>query len=51
MSPIRNDENIKTFGRLFIEELRFKEIAIINSSSLELYATGRTSGLISLILI
>ena len=46
MSPIRNDENIKTFGRLFIEELGFKAIAIINSSSLELYATGRTSGLV-----
>jgi actin-related protein len=46
MSPIRNDENIRTFGRLFIEELGFKAIAIINSSSLELYATGRTSGLV-----
>ena len=51
MSPIRNDENIKTFGRLFIEELGFKAISFINSPSLELYATGRTSGLISLILI
>ncbi len=51
MSPVRNDENIKTFGRLFIEELGFKANAIINSSSLELYATGKTSELISLILI
>ena len=51
MSPIRNDENIKTFGRLFIEELGFKANAIINSSSLELYATGKTSELISSTLI
>lgn len=46
ISPIKNDENIRTYGRLFIEELGFKGLAMINSSSLSLYATGRTTGLV-----
>jgi len=46
ISPIKNEENIRTYGRLFIEELGFKALAMINSSSLSLYATGRTSGLV-----
>ena len=46
ISPIKNEENIRTYGRLFIEELGFKAMAMINSSSLSLYATGRTSGLV-----
>lgn len=46
ISPIKNDENIRTYGRLFIEELGFKAMAMINSSSLSLFATGRTSGLV-----
>ena len=46
ISPIKNDENIRTYGRLFIEELGFKGLAMINSSSLSLYATGRTTGVV-----
>ena len=46
ISPIKNEDNIRTYGRLFIEELGFKALAMINSSSLSLYATGRTSGLV-----
>ena len=46
ISPIKNEENIRAYGRLFIEELGFKALAMINSSSLSLYATGRTSGLV-----
>ena len=46
ISPIKNEENIRTYGRLFIEELGFKALAMINSSSLSLYATGRTTGLV-----
>ena len=46
VSPIKNDNNIRAYGRLFIEDLGFKAIAMINSSSLSLYATGRTSGVV-----
>lgn len=46
ISPIKNDENIRTYGRLFIEDLGFKAMAMVNSSSLSLYATGRTSGVV-----
>ena len=46
ISPIKNEENIRAYGRLFIEDLGFKALAMINSSSLSLYATGRTSGLV-----
>ena len=46
ISPIKNEDNIRTYGRLFIEDLGFKALAMINSSSLSLYATGRTSGLV-----
>ncbi len=46
ISPIKNEENIRTYGRLFIEDLGFKALAMINSSSLSLYATGRTTGLV-----
>ena len=46
ISLIKNDENIRTYGRLFIDELGFKGLAMINSSSLSLYATGRTTALV-----
>ena len=46
ISPIKNEENIRAYGRLFIEELGFKALAMINSSSLSLYATERTFGLV-----
>ena len=39
ISPIKNEENIKAYGRLFIDELNFKGLAMINSSSLSLFAT------------
>ena len=46
ISPIKNEDNIRTYGRLFIEELGFKGLAMINSSSLSLFATGKTTGVI-----
>ena len=46
ISPIKNEENIKAYGRLFIDELNFKGLAMINSSSLSLFATGKTTGVI-----
>ena len=46
ISPIKNEENIRTYGRLFIEEMGFKALAMINSSSLSLFATGKTTGLV-----
>ena len=46
ISPIKNEENIRIYGRLFIEDLGFRALAMINSSSLSLYSTGRTSGLV-----
>ena len=30
ISPIKNEENIKAYGRLFIDELNFKGLAMIN---------------------
>ena len=46
ISPIKNEENIRIYGRLFIEDLGFRALAMINSSSLSLYSTGRTTGLV-----
>lgn len=46
ISPIKNNDNIDIYGKIFIEELGFKAMAIINSSSLSLFSTGRTTGLI-----
>ena len=36
-----NDKN-----KIFVEELNFKGLAMINSSSLSLFATGKTTGVI-----
>ena len=46
ISPIKNEDNIRAYGRLFIEDLGFKGLAMINSSSLSLFATGKTTGVI-----
>lgn len=45
-SPIKNEENIRALGKLFLDDLGFKALALMNSSSLSLYSTGRTSGLL-----
>lgn len=45
-SPIKNTENITKIGKMLIEELCFKGFAMVNSASLSLFSTGRTSGLI-----
>ena len=46
VSPIKNRDNIDIYSKILIEELGFKAMAIINSSSLSLFSTGRTSGLV-----
>jgi actin len=45
-SPVKNKKNIMALTRLFLDEFNFKGLSIINSSSLALFATGRTSGLV-----
>lgn len=45
-SPIKNKQNIMALTKLFLDEFNFKGLSIINSSSLALFATGRTSGLV-----
>jgi hypothetical protein len=45
-SPIKNNENIIKLGRMFLEELACKGVAMMNSCSLALYSTGRTSGIV-----
>lgn len=45
-SPIRNKKNINVLTNLFLEDFNFKGLSIVNSSSLSLFATGRTSGLV-----
>jgi hypothetical protein len=44
--PIRNTDNIIALYKMFIDELGFKALGILNSSSLSLFSTGRTSGLV-----
>jgi actin len=46
VSPIKNSENIARLANILIESLGFKAFALLNSSSLSLYSTGRTSGLV-----
>ena len=45
-SPIKNKKNINSLIKILIEEIGFKGISIINSSSLSLFASGRTTGLV-----
>jgi len=45
-SPIKNQKNIIELAKLLFDELNFKAFAIINSASLSLFSTGRTSGLV-----
>ena len=45
-SPIKNKDNILALTRLFLDDLNFKGLSIINSCSLSLFSTGRTSGLV-----
>ena len=45
-SPIKNHDNIKNLAIMIFEELQFKSFSLINSSSLSLFSTGRTSGIV-----
>lgn len=45
-SAIRNKNNILSLTKLFLDDFTFKGLSIINSSSLSLFSTGRTSGLV-----
>ena len=45
-SPIKNPDNIIKVGKMLIEDLNFKGFAMVNSASLSLFSTGRTSGLV-----
>lgn len=46
ISPIKNPENIVRLGKILFEDLNFKAFALVNSASLSLFSTGRTSGLV-----
>jgi actin-related protein len=46
ISPIKNPENIIRLGKILFDDMNFKAFALINSASLSLFSTGRTSGLI-----
>lgn len=45
-SPIKNKKNILALTKLFLEDFNFKGLSIVNSSSLSLFSTGKTSGLV-----
>jgi actin len=45
-SPIKNPENIGKLTKMLIDDLNFRAVAMVNSSSLSLFSTGRTSGLV-----
>jgi len=45
-SPIKNHDNIKNLAAMIFDDLQFKSFSLINSSSLSLFSTGRTSGLV-----
>jgi actin len=45
-SPIKNKENIIRLGKMFLEDFVCKGVAMMNSSSLSLFSTGRTSGVV-----
>ena len=44
--PIKNFENIVLIGKMLLEEMAFKGVAMMNSASLSLFSTGRTSGIV-----
>lgn len=44
--PIKNTKNIINFGKILLEDLGFKGFAMLNSASLSLFSTGRTSGIV-----
>lgn len=46
ISPIKNTENIMKLSKLFLEDLGFKALAMINSATLSLFSTGKTSGIV-----
>ena len=45
-SAIKNKDNIVALTKLFLDDFSFKGLSIVNSSSLALFATGRTSGIV-----
>lgn len=45
-SPIKNPDNILKIGKMLIEELNFKGFSMVNSACLDLFSTGRTTGIV-----
>jgi len=45
-SPIKNHDNIRNLAQIIFDDLQFKSFSLINSASLSLFSTGRTSGLV-----
>jgi actin len=46
VQPNKNFDNLSKITKMFLEDLGFKAISIMNSASLSLFSTGRTSGLL-----
>jgi actin len=44
--PIKNDDNIWKVCNILLDDMGFKGVAIMNSASLSLFSTGRTSGVV-----
>jgi actin, other eukaryote len=46
VQPNKNFDNLSGMTKLFLDDLGFKAVSIMNSASLALFSTGRTSGLV-----
>lgn len=44
--PIKNYENISRICNMLLDEMGFRGVAMMNSASLSLFSTGRTSGVV-----
>jgi actin-related protein len=45
-APIKNQNTIKNLAGVLLDDIGFKSFALINSCSLSLFSTGRTSGIV-----
>lgn len=46
VQPNKNFDNLSRMTKLFLDDMGFKAVSIMNSASLALFSTGRTSGVV-----
>ncbi len=46
VQPNKNFDNLTRITKMFLDDLSFKAVSIVNSASLALFSTGRTSGVV-----